>query len=104
MQSETKVSISGNLSLEDLENSINTKENVERAKLVGLSKSDKPTVKDNVGIFVKAQLGVDVPELLLRLVGDGQSTDDVKPENTTELVFHSVVFVQGAEQDVAGFR
>ena len=101
MATETKVDIPGNLTLDDLENSINTKENVEGAILVGLTKAQSG--KKNVGSFVKAQVGVDVPELVLIHLDDGQTSDDVKPEGK-DAVFESAIFVSNEEQNVAGFR
>lgn len=97
MERETKVDIPGNLTLRALESSINNKENVERAMLVGLSKSDAPNQKRNVGVFIKAQRGVDVPELVLRKAGD-------RPPASKEEVFTSVVFVKDQEEDISGFR
>lgn len=103
MENETRIPIPGSLALDELENSINTKENVERCRLIALSKSDVPNEKKNVGVFVKAPRGVDVPEVRLIKVEDGQSVEQIKP-NGKETVFHSVVFVKDEEQDIAGFR
>ncbi|HIK09907.1 MAG TPA: hypothetical protein IGS52_06525 [Oscillatoriaceae cyanobacterium M33_DOE_052] len=44
------------------------KENVDRIKLVGLSKGDNLVQKENIAVFIEQERGVDMPELRLGAV------------------------------------
>lgn len=107
MAEEIKITIPASISFEELENSINAKESIDRIKLTGLSKNAAPGKKENIGVFVERPRGVRAPKLHLVKVGNRDTIENIterQSEEGRELVFHSVVFLQGREKDIAGFR